>query len=343
MLAVEVIVQAELTPPASYAATRAALDIVRRRRDGGVLRVYGLAGAAVCLGRYHLAPTIAPGGAARLQRRLSGGRVMPLGEGFVGIELAIPHRSALVAADPAALRPEQALNRFARALLGGLRGLGVHGFYPGRDAITIERRLVGVLGMESEVDGVTIFEAILALDGDWLRLPASVEAVDPEGTLAVEVPSAGAVTSLAEVAGRPVSLDELAATVSNALGHEFGVTSHPGALRAPDDATAAFDAWLASRRLRPGLDRHGVGWGQLGVLDTYLRLDTAGAIDDVLLAGDFIADSPSVERLEARLRGCALRVDAIEAVVRDVYRDPRSFLLGLGALHTLAETIAEAR
>jgi hypothetical protein len=42
---------------------------------------------------------------------------MPWGDGFVGLSLVLPHRSALAAADPLALAPEQVMNRCVRGVL----------------------------------------------------------------------------------------------------------------------------------------------------------------------------------------------------------------------------------
>ena len=78
------------------------------------------------------------------------------------LSLTLPHRSALVATEPLALRAEQALNRCVRALLAALRGLGVDAFYPGRDRITLGGRTLGVVALESDARGATLFEAVLA-------------------------------------------------------------------------------------------------------------------------------------------------------------------------------------
>src|SRR5262249_12987506 len=141
------------------------------------LRVSSLAGEVLSIGRYHLAPGGDPSGRVRLHRRLAGGRVLALGPGFALLSLALPHPSALVADDPLALRPEQTLNRCVRALLGGLRALGVDAFYPGRDRITVDRRSLGAVGLECDASGAAVFEAALAIDGDWLVVADRVAAV----------------------------------------------------------------------------------------------------------------------------------------------------------------------
>ena len=338
MLTIEVSVQADLDPVASHVLDEESLAAAPSHPS---LRVTSLAGSVLSLGRYHLAPAGDPAGQVCLHRRLGGGRVMPLGPGFASLLLALPHRSALVADDEFALRPEQTLNRCVRGLLGGLRALGVDAFYPGRDRITIDRHTVGLVSLECDARGATVFEAALAIDGDWLALTDRVAAVDRDGVLAVEVPAADQFTSLAEHGARP-SLAELARYVGESYAGQFGISLAAGpASIVPAGASAHAAPWLASRRQRAELDRHVAEWGQVGVFEVYLRT-AAGRIEDVLMAGDFIADSPSIARLEQRLRGCALSTTAVGSVIEGVYADARSFLLGVGMRQTLVDTIVSA-
>jgi lipoate-protein ligase A len=341
VLTVDVLVQRELDPAASLALDLHLLELASQQPRRAWLRVYALAGEVVSLGRYQVAPAEDAEGPVRLHRRRGGGRVLALGPGIAVLSLTVPHRSALVGDDPLALRPEQALNRWARALLAGLRGLGVDAFYPGRDRITVDRRLLGVVSLETDATGATVFEATLAIDGDQCRVAELVAAVDRERVIAAEVLTARQVTALAERGATP-SLDELARAVAGTLAQQFGLAATAGVVPdLPPDAAARAAASIASRRLRPGLDGHAVEWGQLGVFEVHLAT-RGGAIDDLLLAGDYLADSPSIARLEQGLRGCALERAAIAAVVDAVYADPRSFLLGVGSLQTVVDTIVRA-
>ena len=343
MLTLEVLTQAGATPGVSHAVDRRLLDLVREEPRRAWLRVYQLAGDVLSLGRYHVAPTDPPASGVQLHRRLGGGRVIPLGAGFAVLSLTLPHRSALVSDDPLALRPEQVLNRCVRALLAGLRGCGVDAFYPGRDRITVAGRTLGLVSLESDPAGVTVFEAALSVDGDWLRVGDLVAAVDRDGVVAAQVPSAAEVTSLAGL-GAAVPLATLAERVASAYIQQFGlqrcVTDIEPSL--PPDADEQARVWVASRRVRAGLDHHAIEWSQLGVLEVYLAT-TGGAIDDIALCGDFIADSPSIDRLEQRLRGVALTPAAVGAMVEGVYADPRSFLLGVGPRSAVVDTILRAQ
>lgn len=341
MLGVDVITEPDLQPAAAHDAHTALVAAVRAGRRQAVLSVSQLDGEIVSLGRYHMAPPLTAD-TRRLHRRAGGGQVIPLGNGFVSIALILPHRSALVSADPRALRPEQALNRCVRGLLAALRGLGVDAVYPGRDRITIDRRLFGVVSLQAEADGITMFEASLAITGDWTVLPAWITAVDRDGLITAQEYSPDQVTWLARHSSRTPTLNELAHLVASAYAQEFGVQPTAAGCESAAPDVSRHLRWLSERCPRASLDRHSLAWGQLGVFEAHVGLDPTGGITDVMLTGDFIADAPSLERLEERLRGCPPRVETIDPIVRSVYRDPDSFLLGLGSLDLVAQTIARA-
>jgi lipoate-protein ligase A len=340
MLTLGVLAQREIDPAGSHAADMELLDRAAGQVERAVLRVHDLAGEVLSLGRYHLAPSGDPTGGVSLHRRLGGGRLLPLGPGFAAVSLILPHRSALVARDPFALRPEQVLNRCVRGVLKGLRALGVDAFYPGRDVITVAGRMVGTVSLEVDARGAAAFEAMLAVDGDWLSLPRMVAAVDRSGVLAAEEVAADQVTTLAQLGARPTA-EQLAGCLSAAYAKEFALNVVPGVPLEPIADPAAHADWIASRRRLPEMGNHAVTWAQLGVLEAYLSTQD-GAIANIVVAGDFIADSVSLRRLEERLRGCALERAAVAAVVQSVYADPGSFLLGVGPFEILVDTIVRA-
>src|SRR5436190_20154551 len=107
MAAIDFVTQRLVDPAQSLAADRHFVHTVRRasRLRNAVLRVYSFAGHSVSLGRYHLAPPAAGAGGIGLHRRISGGRAVPFGEGFIGISLVLPHRSAFYSEDPYFLAP----------------------------------------------------------------------------------------------------------------------------------------------------------------------------------------------------------------------------------------------
>jgi len=326
------VVQTGLAPELSVAIDRALL--AEAASTGGVLRVYDFPGDVLALGRYHLTP--AGGGAAVLHRRLSGGRVMSAGEGFVALALVLPHRSALVSADPFALAPAQVINRYVRGILEGLKSLGVNAFYPGRDAITVDRRIIGLVSFEVDGQGALLLEAILGGSRDFSCLPALLDAADPDGAVGAALLTPADTTCLARELGRAVGLDEVAAAIR--LGYEarLGVRFENRSI--DGRGVTADPRWTTSRRRGPELDRRATTHGQLGVLEAHVAC-ASGRLGGVLLAGDFIANSPAIAELEARLTGCAATPAAIDAVVRDVFAPAANFILGIGLLSALTDTV----
>src|SRR6185369_9011492 len=151
-----------LDDPARASALATTMLERARRRSRAFLCSYGLAGDVLALGRFHVVPAH-PSSPVALLRRLTGGRLAPLGEGYVGLLLALPQGTSLARDDPPTLPPERILNRAVRGLLGALERLGVQAYYPGRDVITVGGRTIGVVGIEVAADGAVLVEACVAL------------------------------------------------------------------------------------------------------------------------------------------------------------------------------------
>src|SRR5512139_2458952 len=192
------LVQPQSDPRVSLAQDAHFLHVVTRssRTRIGILRVYDFAGDVLSLGRYHLAPLASAGAGVHVYRRQSGGRAMPFGEGLVGLALFLPHRSALFGSDPFALAPYQVLNRYVRGILEGCRLAGLEVFYPGRDLITVNRRVVGMVSFEVQRSGAMLFEAVLAVRRNFSALPAMLQQIDPTGMIKADLPALLESTSL---------------------------------------------------------------------------------------------------------------------------------------------------
>jgi lipoate-protein ligase A len=333
----DLIVQPALSPRESLAADRQLLE--EARTGGGALRVYALSREVLSLGRYHLAPEPPAGCGVELCRRRSGGRAMPWGEGFVGLSLVLPHRAALVASDPLALAPDQVMNRYVRGILEACELSGVPALYPGRDVITVQRRILAVVSFDVEASGALVFEAVIASGRDFSVLPGLLDRADPGGVVKAGMLTEEDTTSLARLVGRAPDAAEAADRLRRGYEQRLGVRFRERtlALEADFDETA----WLGQRRLHAHLDRHAAIATQLGVLEAHLAL-AGGRIEDAVLAGDFIANSPAIERLEGELRGCRAEPAAVGAAVAAVFGEPENFILGVGPVATVAQVIARA-
>jgi len=324
-----------VTPARLLADDRTA---ARAARVGqGTLRTATLPGDVVSLGRFHLAPADARDDGA-LWRRASGGRVVPCGDGFVVLSLILPHRSALESDDPHALRPEQVMNRCVRGLLDGLNALGVSALYPGRDTVTAGGQPLALVSFDGDAGGVLLFEAVVSVERDWSALPAMLDRVDPGGVVRASFVLPGAATSVARELGRAAEVDDVMAALQQGYAARLGgVVADGPAPQAAGDA----GAWLRARVPRPDLDRHGWSPTMLGTLDVHLAT-AGGVLREVMLSGDVIAPAPTIASLEAGLRGCPAARDAVQAVVGRVFAAPDAFVLGIGPVTTITDTVMRA-
>ncbi|GIW42045.1 MAG: hypothetical protein KatS3mg076_2622 [Candidatus Binatia bacterium] len=346
------VVEADVTPAWSLAADFHLLRSLERgpgRR--AALRVWSFGGDVVSLGRYHLAPRGA-GTSARgplLHRRATGGRAVPSGEGFVGFSFLLPHRSALFSDDPLFLSPEQIPNRYVRGLLGGLETLGLRGFYPGRDFVTLEGKPLAMVTFEETETGGLLFECVLAVGRNFAVLPRFLDTVDPEGEVKIALLEADSVTSLSEVLGRAPSFEEVAEALCVGYEGRFGIRCVRRTWSTLEREALAARAreysesrWLLGRVRRPDLPGHAIRWAQLGAFEVYFRLSGPRILGEAEFAGDFIANSEGLFSFERALRGAALERSALENIVRTFYGGKKNYILGIGRPEVLVDFLLEA-
>ncbi len=312
-----------------------------------VLRVYTAPGDVVSAGRFH--PIGEATGRPEIRRRLSGGRALAFGDGFLGFSLCLRHRSALVSEEPFALSPTQVPNRYTRGVLSGLRALGVEVFYLGRDFITVHRKVVGMVSFETDDRGALLFEGILAVDRDFSLTTAFLERADPEGILKGETFEPGAVTCLAAEMRTHPSAREVAEALRAGFAEHFRVeTQARDLMPLEEQAVAAIasrefgDDWVCARGPREDLPLRASAVVPLGVFEIRLALEQERFLREVQLSGDFIANSSAVETLERELKLCPADWRALAVVTDQVFQRPENFILGIGKLRTIPDTILKA-
>jgi hypothetical protein len=328
MVAVPTVVQESVAPGASLGVDRAQLGRALTEQRP-LLRVYTWPGDVLLLGRYHQGPA-----SAAVHRRLSGGRVVPAGAGFVQLALALPHRSALESDDPHALRAEQVLNRGVRGLLGGLELLGLEPYYPGRDLVTVGGRPIAWLSLAVEENGATLIEAGVSIERDLARLAPLADRLDPTGLAPVRPWQADEVTSVARERKGAVPTDaEVAAAIVEGYRRRLGWETEVDGMPADLEALAggiAFD-------VPPDLTWCGRRTVKLGTLLAHVRATPDGALGAVRLAGDVIAPVATMHAMERALGGQPLVRGTLIAALAGVLADPAHFLLG-----AVPEDVADA-
>ncbi len=324
------------------------LESVADRSAVPVILIYATAGRAISIGRYHLYSGPGEPAGINLYRRLTGGRVVGAGEGWVGVALILPSRTALLKSEVAVLKPDQVMNRYARGLLAGLRALGVGCFYPGRDAITYERRELAMCTYEINASGAMLFEAMIAVNRGMEEVVHDLERIDPQGSLPCAMYGPENATKMVRELDRDLAFDQLARAIAagyrETLGEiqtrelapaEIANGQHRGrALAASGWLNCLGDAVSFTHKNRIA--------SQLGSVEARLALASDGTIDRAMLTGDFIANSSAITELEGELRGKRFDLASISRAVSRTFSRNDNFMLGVGDLSNLVRLISGA-
>lgn len=343
----DVVLLPALAPPDRLLGLqRYLLDAVDRQECAPLLLLYQLQETVISIGRYHLysGPSSHMGIAA--YRRLTGGRIINPGPRWLGCALILPSRTGLLGARDAQLKPDQVLNRYSRGVMAGLRSLGADCFYPGRDAITCNRREVAMCTFEETASGALLVEIFIAVDEGLKSLARDMERFDPEGALTCPMYTDAAATTLSGELGRETSFEEIAERLEAGYGSVFGGTRRRELTRAEltaADAQAAAPGpqWLHHRWPDASVNLAARASIQLGVMEARLAA-TGDKIERVALFGDFIANAAGLTRFEQNLAGQRLDLMTVTAAALQTYADGSNFLLGCGDLTNLARLILKA-
>jgi lipoate-protein ligase A len=321
------------------------LDAVAARETPPVLLIHGSPGRAVSIGRYHLYCGPSERDGINVTRRLTGGRVVGAGQGWLGLALILPTRTALLKEDVTRLKPEQIMNRYVRGILTAMRAIGIECFYPGRDAITFEQREIAMCTFETDAAGAMLFEASVAHNRGMEELVHDLERIDPDGALSCRMYDAASATKVVRELARDISFDELADAIASGYRSSLGETRRRE-LSALETAQAqhrgralANSNWLrrpvaASMTLRNRIA------SQLGAIEAAVALNADRTIEAARLSGDFIANSPAIAELESELRGRTLDLPSISHAVTKMFGHDGNFFLGAGELSNLVRLIA---
>jgi lipoate-protein ligase A len=325
------------------------LEGVASQRLPPTLVIHSMPGRIISLGRYHLYDGPERRGGVATMRRLTGGRVLGAGDGWISVALTLPSRTSMLDEEPKALKPEQVMNRYVRGLLAGLRDLGLDCFYPGRDSVTCDRREIGACSFESDASGALLFEASLGVNRGMEEVVHDLERLDPAGTLGCRMYSADNATHIARELRDELGFDRLsralvagyAAVLGGVARREITADELSHARRRGGEMAAS--GWLARRQ--PQAERRVVGRlaSQLGAVEAQVGLDTDGTIRHVTIAGDIIANSPGLVQFERELIGQPLELASVSRAVINTYAGGKNFILGIGELDNLVKLVANAQ
>ena len=297
-------------------------------RDGsGLARLWRAAEPALSLGRFHRRAPDSP----RLLRRLSGGRIVPIGPGVQCLTMAVPSVDWL---DPATapLRPDQVLNRGLRPMLDALRGLGVDVFYPGRDLVTARGRTLAHASFTVMRDGATLIEMHVAETTSFAELPSMLAALDPAGVAAADVASMEAAVSLADVGVAAAAWPELLSATGMVMRGAWADTM----------LTADEAAWSDHQdELGPAADGLAIAAAptMLGVVECSVRM-RGDRLTELRITGDVIAPFHTLDDIASACEAMPLRMPQVRRALAGALSQPRSFLLGIPDLDAIIERLA---
>jgi lipoate-protein ligase A len=322
------------------------LEAVATRATRPILIIHSMGGRLLSLGRYHLYDGAASRADLSAYRRLTGGRVVGAGEGWLGLALILPSRDALLPEHDVKLKPDQVMNRYVRGLLAGLRDLGLDCFYPGRDAITIERRELAMCTFETDASGAMLFECTLAMNRGMEEVVHALEHFDPAGQLPCAMYGPDVATKLVRELDRDVTFNEVAVAIargySNLLGGSDRRELTPLENAQAEHRGAAMEqrGWLELSTQGNLSSRFA---SQLGTIEARVKTSSEGIVEDILIVGDVIANSPGMAALRSEMSGQRLDLASVSTAVMKVFGHGDDFILGIGELSNLVKLITRAQ
>jgi len=297
--------------------------------DAALLRVWTRPSTALSVGRFH---RIAEGAHEHLQRRLSGGRVVPVGPGILGATLAVGSAGWL-APGAAAPRPDQVLNRALRPMLAVLRSLGVDVFYGGRDVVGVDGRPLMLASFCPFADGAVLVEQLLAVTSSFADLEPLAARLDPGGSTVAAPGAFASATALCELGAAPPRgawLAELAIAAGNAFRVEARVLEGPphDLARAVAAEPQTYEGFAHERGPCPANAKTAAALGMLGVVEAAAVVES-GHVRGLEISGDLIAPFETVEALGLACEGQRAEGDVLRRVVLRALTAPGRFMLGL--------------
>jgi len=307
--------------------------------DKAYARLWRWPVAGLGFGRYHRMPD----NRRDLARRISGGKIIALGPGVLGLTLVLPGAWWL---DPGKVvpRPEQILNRALRPLLSLLRECGAAAFYPGRDLVTVDGAVVAHASFTQMPDGALLVEQHLSVTESFSEVPSRLSRLDPTGTAATDPSSFAEAVTLDEITAAGSDRD-WRALVADHMRASFvcEVSGNDGPPPELEEARQldrrVFEMFCAERGALPQGWVSAVALQSLGVVETAARI-AAGRIEELVISGDVIAPAATLDLIAEKCVGHPPVAATARRAVIDVLARPGHFLFGVENLDDLIDRMA---
>ncbi len=238
------------------------------------------------------------------------------------------------------------MNRYVRGLLAGLRELGLECFYPGRDAVTFERRELAMCTFETDAAGAMLFEATLAVNKGMEEVVHDLEHFDPAGQLPCAMYGPEAATKLVRELDRDIAFNEIAEAVARGYSNLLGggdrreLTPLENAQAQRRGASMEQLGWLSLPAEGTLTSRMA---SQLGSIEARVKVSPDSVVERLGLFGDFIANSPGVSAFQSEMVGRRLDLASVSAAVMKVFGHGDNFILGIGELSNLVKLLTRVQ
>ncbi len=285
------------------------------------LRLYTYASHAALVGRYQtLAAEVdvdaCTATGTEVSRRPTGGGAIVMGRDQLGVALVLPAPAA---------PPRTLIAELGQGVIEGLRRIGVHAEFGGKNDLLAGGRKIAGLGMYTDGRGALLFHTSLLVDLDVdfmlkvLRIPAAKLA--DKGSAAV----AERITTVRRELGRPIEVGTLRGVVAEGFATRFEVKLAACQVDEAEQAAAvelvaskyANPAWLAEQGAQPD----GTGSATFRSPDGLVRVFVAAQgslVKSLQFTGDFNAVPTGLRQLEHTLRWRHLNTDTVHGLVAEV-------------------------
>jgi lipoate-protein ligase A len=278
-----------------------------------------------------------------INRRLTGGGTILMGEGQLGLALVT---SLHYPGAPA--HPQEALESYSRGIVEGLRSLGIDARLRSRNDIEVGGRKIAGLGVYIDEQDTLLFHASILVDFDvrlmLTLLHTPLEKIADKNIASVEE----RITTVRRETGKAVSTAAVREKIKEGFQKVFAVELVPQPftaeerrrIRELEEGKYLREEWIYQRSPTPDMMGSSSRKTRAGLLTVYVAL-AGEVIKSVLISGDFFSAEATISELEAKLKWRGADKGEIERVVMEQLSGARNIILNL-APEVLVELIWEA-
>jgi len=297
---------------------------VAARRSPPVLHLYNYV-PSVIVGRYqNVAASLrldrCEARGVQVNRRTTGGGTVFMTPDQVAFALFLPDDHPGL---PKTVRG--AFEFLAAAFALALREFGLEAEFQGRNDLAVDGKKIAGLAISQDTDGLTYFHTSLLVGFD-LECMLDILNLPTRKMLDKGISCFGQrMTTIREASGRDVSLEEAQESVLRAMTEYLSIDFEPGPLTEAEgrevDALLREryenDDWIYGQRSPKGRMAFAERTTPGGLIQVHLSL-TGGAIDTLLVTGDYFSKTRDIAKLESMLKYIRADRERLEDKVKEI-------------------------